>query len=415
MRTKRQRKRRRLRTMRKEKDKLLWVALACAVSIALFFGYYRLSNDFAHGREHAEAGFLLIGDESTPYSANFVRAIEALELQYGDRVGVNVRSNVAYEDAEAVLRALCAQGCDIIFTNSYDYGETAKAIAAEYPDVEFCQATCENANEDPVLPNYHTFMGEIYQGRYITGLVAGLKLQELVDAGYIGADEAWLGYVGAFPYAECISAYTAFFLGARQTCPTARMRLKYTNSWSSYMLEKEYARALIEEGCVIISQDGDTIGPAVECESSAAGHPVYHVGYNQDMIDVAPTTSLIGTRIDWAPYICGAVGAVLDEKRIEDAIPGNVHGNDIGAGFGEGWVKMLELNPAIAPAGSNELIQSTIAQIKDGKCHVFKGDYFGIDPYDPSDTWDLREEYPENESASAPSFHYILQDVIVVE
>lgn len=408
-------KRERVNAVSREKNCLLWVALACAVSIALFYAYYRLTNEIAHERAHVEVGFILIGDESTPYSANFVRAVEALELQYGDRVGVNVRSNVAYEDAASVLRALCAQGCQIIFTNSYDYGETAKEVAARYPDVEFCQATCENANEEPVLSNYHTFMGEIYQGRYVSGLVAGLKLQELIDAGELGEDAAWIGYVGAFPYAECISAYTAFFLGARQTCPTVRMRVRYTNSWSSYMLEKEYAKALIEEGCVIISQDGDTIGPAVECENSDAKHPVFHVGYNQDMIDIAPTTALIGTRIDWAPYICGAVGAVLDTKRIENAVAGNVHGNDIGAGFSEGWVKMLELNPAIAPGGSEALIRETIAKITEGNCHVFKGDYFGIDPYDPNDTWDLNKEFPENKKASAPSFHYILQDVIVVE
>ena len=279
--------------MRKEKDKLLWVALACAVSIALFFGYYRLSNDFAHGREHAEAGFLLIGDESTPYSANFVRAIEALELQYGDRVGVNVRSNVAYEDAETVLRALCAQGCDIIFTNSYDYGETAKAIAAEYPDVEFCQATCENANEDPVLPNYHTFMGEIYQGRYIAGLVAGLKLQELVDAGDIGADEAWLGYVGAFTYAEVISGFTSFFLGVRHECPSATMEVTFTGSWYDETAEKEGANTLIKDGCVLISQHADSMGAPTACE--AAGVP--DVSYNGSTIDAAPNTYIISSKI----------------------------------------------------------------------------------------------------------------------
>ncbi len=170
-----------------------------------------------------------------------------------------------------------------------------------------------------------------------------------------------------------------------------------------------------QEGCVIISQHGDTIGPAVECENAKTDRPVYHVGYNEDMINVAPTTSLVGTRIDWAPYICGAVGAVLDEKRIEDAVSGNVHGNDIGAGFREGWVKMLELNPVIAPAGSEELIRETIEEIETGKRRVFQGNYVGVDPDDPDDVWDLNTEFPENQNASAPSFHYILRDVVVIE
>ena len=400
--------------MDREKEFAGWVGVACAVCILLFFGYYVLSTALAFGKDHVKVGFVLIGDESTPYSANFIRAIETLELRYGEKVSVSVRSNVPYEDTEPVLRELCGLGCNIIFTTSFGYGEIAKEIAAEYPDVEFCQATCENANEAPVLKNYHTFMGEIYQGRYVAGLVAGLKMQEMIDAGQISADEAWIGYVGAYPYAECVSGFTSLFLGARQTCPTARMKVKYTYSWTSYMLEKEYAKDLIGEGCVIISQDGDTIGPAVECENAKADHPVYHVGYNEDMIDVAPTTSLIGTRFDWSPYICGAVGAVLDEKRIEDVIDGNVHGNDIGAGFREGWVKMLELNPAIAPAGSEDLISLTIKELEAGKCHVFQGDYTGINPDDPNDIWDLNTEFPENQNASAPAFNYILQDVIVI-
>ncbi len=401
--------------MTKEKKVLGWVAVACILSILLFFGYFLLSNALSRGVERANVGFVLIGDESTPYSANFIRAFEELDLKYGDRVNVTVKSNVPYESAETILRELCDGGCDIIFTNSFGYGEIAKELAAEYPNVQFCQATCENANEEPVLQNYHTFMGEIYQGRYVAGMVAGLKMQEMINDGLISADKAWIGYVGAFPIAECISAYTSFLLGARQTCPTATMRVKYTYSWTSYMLEKEYAKDLIDEGCVIISQDGDTIGPAVECENSKTVCPVYHVGYNEDMIDVAPTTALIGTRIDWSPYIIGAVGAVLDRKRIEDAVPGNVHGNDIGAGFKEGWVKMFELNSAIAPAGGEELIRKTIGEIEAGKCHVFRGNYVGVDPDDQTDVWDLHTEFPENRDMSAPAFHYVLNDVIVIE
>ena len=376
--------------MNKERSHLGWVLVSCILCIILFLGYYALSNALERGKGHVSVGFVLIGDESTSYSENFIRAIEAMELQYGERVSVITRSNVPYEDAETVLRELCGLNCDIIFTNSFGYEETAKRMAAEYPNVEFCQATGDNANEEPVQKNYHTFMGEIYEGRYVTGLVAGLKLQELIDAGRLSPEDAWIGYVGAYPNAEVISGFTSLFLGARRTCPSVRMRVRYADSWSDYMLERQITRELIAEGCVIISQGSDTTGPAFECENTKADHPVYHVGYNQDMIGIAPTTSLIGTRFDWSPYICEAVGAVLSEKRIEDAVSGNVHGNDIGGGFREGWVKMLELNTAIAPEGSKELIQQIIDEIEAGKCRVFQGDYFGVNPDDPGDTWDLR-------------------------
>ncbi len=401
--------------MKREKSRLVWVILSVLVSIAAFFVYYRMTNEETERKSFVKVGFMLDGDESTPYSANFIRAIKVLEQEYGESINLITKSNVPYDEAADVLRDLCKQRCDIIFSNSFGYGETVKEVAAEYPDVQFCEATCDNANTEPVLDNYHTFMGEIYQGRYVAGMIAGLKLQEMIYNGMIRSKEAWIGYVGAYPYAEVISGYTAFFLGARQTCPTVRMKVKYSNTWSGYAKEKELAEELIEEGCVIISQHSDTIGPAAACENLSLNRPVYHVGYNQDMMNVAPTTSLIGTRIDWTPYICGAVEAVFDMKKIEESVPGHVHGNDIGAGFEEGWVKMLELNQAIAPPGSESLIQKTIEDLESGQIHVFEGNYIGVNPDNPEDTWDLNKEYRENENLSAPSFYYVLQDVIIVE
>ncbi|MBP5471444.1 MAG: hypothetical protein J6Y12_02115, partial [Lachnospiraceae bacterium] len=144
-------------------------------------------------------------------------------------------------------------------------------------------------------------------------------------------------------------------------------------------------------------------------------HPVFHVGYNQDMIEVSPTTSLISTMINWTPYIRDAIKATMNLRKIEEVIRGHVHGNDIGAGFEKGWVEMLELNPAIAPEGGSELVKKAIEDMKNGRIHVFRGDYLGLNPADPSDSWDLNTEYYENSERSAPSFRYILQDVIIVE
>ncbi|MBP5732328.1 MAG: BMP family ABC transporter substrate-binding protein [Lachnospiraceae bacterium] len=362
-----------------------------------------------------KVGFVYDGDESAPYTYNFIRAQKKLEAsEFGDRVTTVAKLNVSEEMAEKSIRELVEEGCDLIFTTSYGYGAAAKKVAAEHPEIQFCEATCDNANYDP-LPNYHTFMGEIYQGRYVSGIVAGMKLREMIEKGEITEDQARLGFVGAYPYAEVISGYTAFFLGAQSIVPFVTMDVRYTNTWTSYILEKQCAEALIEDGCVIISQHSDTIGPAVVCEEAAEkGNNIFHVGYNQSMIDVAPTTSLVSTRIDWSVYIIAATRAVLAGEEIESQVEGNVHGYDVGAGFEQGWVQVLDLNELIVPEGTDAAVQDAIEQLKKGKIRVFEGNFVGVDPGDPEDVIDLKDGYAENQYASAPSFHYILQDVIRV-
>lgn len=361
-----------------------------------------------------KVGIIYKGDESAPYTHSFIRAQRTLEEQYGDQLEVSIKNNVVERRADEALRALAEEGCEIVFTTSYGFGEAAKQVAKEYPEVEFCAATCDNANEEPVVDNYHTFMGEIYEGRYVSGVVAGMKLRELIDTGAIGEEEAQLGYVAAYPVAEVISGYTAFFLGVRSVVPTATMVVRYTNTWSSYQLERACALQLLDEGCVIIAQHSDTVGPAVACESYAGEHPAFSVGYNQSMLDVAPTTTLVSTRIDWTPYMLGAVEAVIEHERIESHVDAHIHGNDAGAGFEHDWVQMVELNEHVAAEGTVEAMEEVITKLKRGRFTVFKGDYLGVDPNDPSDTYDLTEGYKENENSSAPQFHYILQDVIEV-
>lgn len=255
--------------------KILTTGFTVLALVLVSMGIGRFSAKSSEA-DQVKVGFIYDGDAATPYSANFMRAEEALKNELGDRVTVIPIRNVSEADSEAHIRSLAEAGCDIIFTTSYGYEETAKSLAHEYPDVEFCQATGDNANTDPVLPNYHTFMGEIYEGRYISGVLAGMKLHEMISAGTISAEEAVVGYVAAFPYAEVISGYTAFFLGVRSVVPDAVMKVKYSNTWSGYAVEYQLAKELIEEGCVLISQHSDTIGPAVACEEATArGKPSF--------------------------------------------------------------------------------------------------------------------------------------------
>ena len=346
-------------------------------------------------------GYVYIGDESEAYTANFIAAENAVKDEYGDKVSTIAKYNVAEDAIESQLRELCEAGCGLIFTTSFGYGETTKEIAGEYPDIQFCQATCADAQAEPIVENYHNAMGTIYQGRYISGIVAGMKLAEL------GVSAPKLGYVAAYPYAEVISGYTAFFLGVRSIVSDATMEVMYANSWGDYDTEKSMATAMIEDGCALISQHSDTKGPAVACkESTDAGKPVYCVCYNVDMIDVAPKSCLISSRIDWAPYQIETVKSVMDGEKLE---------LDVWHGFDDGWVAMTPLNTDIAAAGTQDAIDKAIADFKAGTIEVFKGDYTGTDPYDPSKTIDLKDGFEENATQSAPAFSYVLDDVITVK
>ena len=390
------------------------VITAAVVILAFYLGHSIFGTD-TDKVAVLRAGFVFDGDDSTPYTANFVRSVEKLRVDMGDNVDILIRYNVSDENSESMIRDLAEEGCDIIFTASYGYGEYAKKAAADYPNIQFCQATCSNANEEPFCGNYHTFMGEICEGRYVTGKAAGLKLNQLIDEGIITPDQAVIGYVGAYRYAEVVSGYTSFLLGARSVCPTAVMKVKYIDSWMDFALEQQAAYELIDEGCVIISQDTDTIGPALVCEKRSFEKTVYHIGYNQDMSDVAPTTSITSTRIVWTPYIIGACHAVYEGKDIEKTVGGHRHGNDLGAGFKDGWVEILKLNDIAAAPGTGDMMKASVRELENGNTEIFKGNYRGINPYDENDVIDLNYGYKENEKFSAPMFCYILDDIVTEE
>ena len=388
-------------------------ALTCLVFLAGFFGVLKLLN-LTGERESLTVGFIYDNDECTPYTYNFSLAKDAVEKKYGERVNILTCSNVLDDEMHEPLRELAGQGCDIIFFNGYS--EVVRQLAGEYPDIQFCQTSYEDMNGVIVPANYHTFKGEAYQGRYVSGIVAGMKIKEMINDGIITEDKAKVGFVAAFPTSEVISGYTAFILGVRSVVPTAKMRVCYTETWSSYALEKAAAKRLISRGCVIISQHTDTIGPAIACEEALEKKPVYFVGYNQSMSDVAPGTSLVTSRVCWEPYVLDAVDAVFRNKSIESVVTGRIHGTDVSAGFEKGWIEMIDLNQQVAADGTEAAMENAIEQFKRGSSdYVFKGDYTGVDPNNPSDTINLKNGYKENEHCSYPLFHYILNDVISID
>ena len=198
------------------------------------------------------------------------------------------------------MRELIRKGVGILFIN--EDTDVPVKLAEEFPNVQFCQISMPNISIEGKPDNYHTFNGEIYQARYVAGIVAGMKLREMIDSGAILPQNAVVGYVAANKSAEVISGYTAFLLGVRNVAPEAVMKVKYTDSWSNFPKEKEAAKALIAEGCIILSHHTNTMAPAIACEDAfSEGNRVYFIGYHQSMMDVAPSSTLVSIRTGHRP------------------------------------------------------------------------------------------------------------------
>ena len=396
-----------------------WIATALVCVAALLI--FALTSDFFSGKDRSgvlKVGFIYSEDESTPYTYNFIQGEYALAEKYGSKVDIISMRNVHGGEADEPIRQLVRKGCRIIFTNLDT--DAMPRLAAEYPDVQFCQVSMPTISMEGQPENYHTFNGEVYQARYAAGVIAGMKIRAMIDGSMIRAQDAKVGYVAANDSAEVVSGYTAFILGIRSVAPEAVLRVRYTGSWSNYSLEKEAARELIEEGCIIIAQHTNTMAPAIACEEAFAdGYRVFHVGYHQSMMDVAPSTALVSLRTNWIPYITGAVDAVMNNMKIESHVAGHVHGNDISAGFGQGWVQLLEPNKNLMAQGTEERLSRLIDSLGKGKINVFQGNYIGYPPGDnpenPSRIIDLNLGYIEHEHSSSPTFRYILRDCVIEE
>ena len=358
-----------------------------------------------------KVGIMYIGDENEGYTAAHMAGIDGMMENLGlDDSQVIEKTNIP-EDESAYDAAvdLAEQGCDIIFANSFGQESYVIQAATEYPDIQFCHATGYQAASSG-LPNMHNYFTNIYESRYVSGVVAGLKLNEMIDNGTITEDKCKVGYVGAYPYAEVISGFTSFFLGIRSVCPSATMEVKYTNSWADMSAEAEVANALIADGCVLISQHADTTGAPSACE--AAGVPC--VGYNVSMISVAPNTALTSASIDWSVYYTYAVKCAMNGEEIE---------TDWCRGFAEGADKLTELNDKVVAEGTAEKVKEVEDQIIDGSLHVFDTSTFTVGGKSLEDAIAEGGEYAdyadyvsdgyfhESELASAPSFAIIIDGI----
>lgn len=341
-----------------------------------------------------KAGFIFLHDENSSYDLNFINAAkaacEALGVEYLFKT--NIPEGEACYDAAAEL---VDEGCNFIFADSFGHEPFLLQAAKEFPEVQFCHATGTQAHTAGVA-NYHNAFASIYEGRFLGGVAAGLKLNQMIEEGTITADEAKLGYIGAFPYAEVKSGYTSFFLGARYVCESVTMDVTFTNSWYDPTLEKEAAIKLINNGCVVISEHADSMGAPTECE--AQGVPF--VFYNGSAAADCPNTFIIASRINWAPYFEYAMTCVMNGEEIDVDWTGTVATDS---------VVMTELNETVAAPGTAEKLAEVKAALADGSLKVFDTATFTVNGETlteyMADVDDMGDFVPETNAIADGFFH----------
>lgn len=344
--------------------KKLTAVLLCLAMLFAFAGCgsAKTGSDASDG-ETLKVGFIYLHDENSTYDKNFIDAAKAA----CDKMGVEYveKKNIpeSSECTEAALD-LADRGCDLIFADSFGHETFLAQAAEEYPEVMFCHATGTTAHTSD-LKNFHNAFASIYEGRYLAGVAAGMKLNEMIESGKITADKAKMGYVGAFTYAEVISGYTSFYLGAKSVCPSVTMEVQFTGSWYNETAEKEAATSLINNGCVLISQHADSMGAPTACENAN----VPNVSYNGSTVEACPNTFIISSRINWEPYFEYIIGCVKDGKEIDKDWTGTL---------ATGSVVITDVNEKAAAAGTAEKLEEVKGKLEDGSLHVFDVSTFTV-------------------------------------
>ena len=345
--------------------KFLAMLLALVMALSLVACGEKKDDTQGNGDGDATAakvkvGFITLHDENSTYDKNFIDAAKEACANLGlvENEDYFIKTNVGEtEQCAEVAADLVDAGCNIIFADSFGHEPYMIEVAKANPEVQFCHSTGTRAHTEG-LANYHNAFASIYEGRYLAGIAAGLKLNAMIEAGDIKADEAKMGYVGAFTYAEVVSGYTSFYLGAKSVCPTVTMDVTFTGSWYDETLEKEGAEKLIQGGCKLISQHADSLGAPTACEN--AGVP--NVSYNGSTKDSCPNTFIVSSRIDWAPYYEMCIKAVMDGTEIPADWTGTL---------ATGSVVLTDVNETAAAAGTAEAIAAATEKLEKGEIHVF--------------------------------------------
>lgn len=386
--------------------KILALILALAMVFALAACGQSAAPAASDDAPAFKAALITLHDENSGYDANFITAFKDACAAVGAEAvvvsGVE-EDQSAYDEAAK----LADSGCAVVFADSYGHQPYILQAAQDFPEVQFTSCTGDLALSSGV-DNFHNAFATIFEGRYLAGVAAGLKLQEMIDAGEVDADAVKVGYVGAMPYAEVISGYTSWFLGVKSIVPNVTMDVIYTGSWYDETAENTAAKTLIAGGAVLVSQHADSMGAPNACE--AAGVP--NVSYNGSTQEACPNTYIISSRINWQPYFEYAIKAVMNGENYDTDWCGTIE---------TGSVELTELNENVAAAGTAEKLAEVEAALRDGSLKVFDTDNWTRDgetltSYDEVAFYEGNEciwdgYFHESETRSAPYFDIIIDGI----
>ncbi|MCH5315641.1 MAG: BMP family ABC transporter substrate-binding protein [Eubacterium sp.] len=349
--------------------KFIAVLLSVLFVVAAFAGCSGGTAEKDNGEAastNIKVGFIFLHDENSTYDKNFINGADAACKALGIPAENIIKKTNIPEGQECLdaCKDLVDMGCTFIFADSFGHEDYLIEAAQKYPNVQFCHATGTKAHTEN-LPNYHNAFASIYEGRFLAGIAAGMKLNEMIEAGEFKAEDAKIGYVGAFTYAEVISGYTSFYLGAKSVCPTATMEVTFTGSWYDETAEKEAATKLISKGCKLISQHADSMGAPTACEN--AGVP--NVSYNGSTVSACPNTFIVSSRIDWAPYLEYAITQAAKGEKIDVDWTGTLSTNS---------VVLTEVNGQAAAKGTQEAIDKATEELKAGTLKVYDTSTFTV-------------------------------------
>jgi len=342
------------------KKKLLAILMVIAIVATLAITLAACGNT----KDEFKIGLIFLHDENSTYDKNFIDAAKEVQAALGLKDSQVIMKTGIPEGNECYEAAadLVDQGCDIVFADSFGHEDYMIKAAKEFTDVEFCHATGVKAHTEN-LANYHNAFASIYEGRYLAGIAAGMKLNAMIAADNTIVPK--MGYVGAYTYAEVVSGLTSFYLGAKSVCANVTMDVKFTGSWYDETAERQAAIALINDGCELISQHADSMGAPSACEE--AGVP--NVSYNGSTYSSCPNTYIVSSKINWAPYFTYIIESVQN-------------GTDIAVdwcgGIEEGSVALTDVNTYVAAPGTIEAINAAKAQLIAGTLKVFDCSQFTV-------------------------------------
>ena len=338
------------------KKKILALVLVMALVVSVAIGLAACNDD----TDQLTFGLICLHDENSTYDKNFIDAAHEAANQMNAKLIIRTGIPEGSECYEAAAD-LVDQGCDVIFADSFGHEDHMIRAAKEFPEVQFCHATGTKAHTEN-LPNFHNAFASIYEGRYLAGIVAGYELEEMIESGEISADQAKMGYVGAFPTAEVVSGFTSFYLGAKSVCESVTMEVRYTNSWYSPELEEAAARALISRGAKLISQHADSNGAPNACEDLEVPNVTYNIAFSQN------DYYLVGSTINWAPYFVYMMECVRDGKAIDTDWTGTL---------ATGSVELLAYGQDVSQE-VKDAVQTALEGLENGTIKVFDCSTFTV-------------------------------------